>query len=253
MSVTYTDLLSEVSAFLGYGSDHTALDGARLAEVDRYVQSGVRQFYYPPAVGDLVGHEWSFLTPTATIDTVAEHKDQDLPNDLVRITGDMFFEDAPMIPALSIVSEGRVMALRQQQHPSARPKCAAVVHKPSDGSNTQKLQIKWWPTPDKVYGISYVYEAYSGPLTTAKPHPLGGQKHAELIIESCLSVAEQRANDERGAHWERFSALLIAGVIQDQKVGARYFGDMGNPTEIHSLPRRAHQQSYPVSYKGDTW
>jgi len=254
LSINLDDLLLEVAAFLGYGSDSTAWTDDQKAEMDRYVQSGVRQFYYPPAVGNISsGREWSFLMPRASLTTTIDQDSDDLPATLSRVNGDMYFSEGPHLRSVPLIGQGRLLALRQKNADKARPKCAAVAHKGSTGSDGQRLEILWWPTPDAEYELDYQYEAYAGKLTEANPYPLGGMKYAELIIESCLSVAEQRANDERGAHYERFIELLAASVEQDRKVGAQYFGFMGQPEDKGPFPRRALGHTYPVSYKGDTW
>lgn len=249
LSISYADLLIEVGGFLGYGVDSTAWNAAKLAEVDRYIQSGIRNFYYPPA-----GYEWSFLNPSTTIATAVGDDAMDLPDALSRITGNLHFAAALNCTPVTLVSEGQMMALKARTTTNAKPKCAAIRSKVSDGAGGQRLEIVYWPTPDAIYTLTYRYEAYSGKLTTLKPYPLGGMKHSELIIESCLAVAEQRGNDERGAHTERFAEMLAAGIEIDKKMGARFFGMMGENCETSdSLSRRNFGTTYPVTYKGETW
>ncbi len=254
LSITYQDLLTEVGRFLGYGHDQFKWTPSQQDEVDRYVQAGVRQFYYPPAVQGLEpGHEWSFLNPTAEITTEEGEGSQDLPDDFSRILGNLHYDAEIHAVPVVIVSQGRIMALLQQNKDRSRPRCAAVRSKDSNGSDGQRQEIVWWPIPAAALTLSYRYEAYSGKLTETKPYPLGGMKHSGLIIESCLAIAEQYANDERGAHSERFTAQLVASVAQDRKTGARYFGAMGETIEVGIAPRRPVGSSYPISYKGEEW
>ena len=66
LQVSYSDLCDTVSRFLGYDPDN--LTDAQEDEVDAYVQSGVRNFYFPPTVnGAEVGYEWSFMRPATTL------------------------------------------------------------------------------------------------------------------------------------------------------------------------------------------
>ena len=44
LSISYADLMIEVGVFLGYKSDTSDWSTDQLAEVDRYIQAGVRQF-----------------------------------------------------------------------------------------------------------------------------------------------------------------------------------------------------------------
>jgi hypothetical protein len=146
-----------------------------------------------------------------------------------------------------------MMAMRQNNSTAGRPQFAAVHYKESDGSTGHRLEILLHPTPDAAYTLNYRYEAFASKLTALAPYPLGGMKFSEVIIESCLSVAEQRANGERGVHWESFGRLLVSAVAQDQKSGAKCFGQIGDPGDGAPASRRDFGSNYPITYKGDTW
>jgi len=75
---------------------------------------------------------------------------------------------------------------------------------------------------------------------------------AELFIESCLAVAEQRLNDEIGVHTQTYQALLLDAVQRDKKHSPTYFGYMGH-TE-YQVERRLHGDVSPYSiiYKGQS-
>jgi len=254
LSISYTDLQKEVGHFLGYKGESATWGADKVAEVDRYIQSGVRRFYYPPAMeGVEAGYEWSFMRPTATIETVAAGEAQDLPDDFGRIIGDLFCTPDVSRNSIVVVGEGRMLSLWQRGDPAGLPRYAAVRHKESDGATGQRLQVMWWPVPSDAFTITYRYESYAGKLTTAKPYPLGGMRHSELILESCLAVAEQRANDELGLHGERFGALLAAGIAQDRRNGPRHYGHLGKGTVPALSSDRFGVSTYPVTYKGETW
>jgi hypothetical protein len=257
LSIRYDDLQVEVGRFLGYAADPDTWSDGQVAEVDRYIQAGIRQFYYPPKVeGVEEGYEWSFLKPVTTIDTVDGDGEQDLPDDFGRIIGDLHFEASVHARSITVVSEHRILALLQQNDDENRPRHAAVRFKSSDGSAGQRQEIVWWPIPDTAYTLTYRYEAFAGKLVkTTNPYPLGGMKHAEVITESCLAIAEQRANDEKGIHWDAFMRLLATAIAQDRKNGARYFGAMsqGETVESDARCRRLHGSSYNITYKGETW
>lgn len=263
LSIAYADLLVEVGDFLGYGKVRDNFSEVQEKEIDRYVQAGIRQFYYPPAVeGVEAGYDWSFLNPTNTLATTADDAAQDLPDDCGRVIGDFFYAPDVYNRSIPLVSESRILALLQDSTDTGKPRYVAVRIK-GDGVDDdeerepaavgQRLEAVWWPIPDDAYTLTYRYEAFSGKLTDALKTPLGGMVHSELITESCLSVAEIRANDERGIHWESFSRLLKAGVAKDRKQGARFFGQMGEPGD-NVISRHCNQGSnYEITYHGDTW
>ena len=90
MAVSYSELVRIVARFLGFTS---ALTSGQLEIVDAVIQSGVRQFYFPPAVNGVESaYEWSFMRPLGQLPTVASTRTYDLPNAFGRISGDFFFD-----------------------------------------------------------------------------------------------------------------------------------------------------------------
>lgn len=243
LSLSFTDIHLEVASFLG-SSDN----------VDRYINAGLRQFYYPPAIDGLEpGYEWSFLKPTATISTAASDAAQDLPDGFSRLLGDFHFIPTVHHRPIIQVSEHRLQLMLQTDLSESRPRICAIRHKNSNLSSGQRQEVAWWPIPDAAYVLTYRYEAFSEKLVDgSEVYPLGGMKHSETIVESCLAIAEQRANDERGIHWEAFVRAIINSAEIDRRGGARYFGPMGGGGE-DVLPRHGSASSYDVTYKAVTW
>lgn len=251
LSLAYDDLRQEVAAFLGYGSTLTALSANQAAEVDRYVQAGYRRFLYPSGVqGVEDGYPWSFLSPTATLATVADVGTQDLPDQLGRVLGQFHFPQSDYRVPVVQVSEDRYQALNSSSESTGSPRVARVRHKAKQDATGQRLEVSWWPIPDAAYSLTYQYEAYTGKLNAANKYPLGGMRNAELVLQSCLAVAERRANDERGLHTEDFERLLRAAVAQDRRLGAQTFGHMGSFERTSALPRHGEGDSHTITYNG---
>jgi len=251
LSISYSDLLIQVGVFLGYNPEHSNRSSEEQAEVDRYIQAGVKQFYYPPAVqGVEAGYSWSFLSPTTSIITVADDAAQDLPDDMGRVMGDFYFDDQEHRPSVIQVSEGRIQSCMQRSDDTGAPTFATVRHKDQVAGEGQKMEVVWYPVPDGVYTFHYQYEAFGGKLSEANPYPLGGMRHSELVLESCLSVAEQRSNDEIGNHTAAFRSMLASSVAFDRKQGAKSYGRMGQPQDISVARERGNGY---VTYKGNTW
>lgn len=255
LSLSYEDLLKEVGGFLGYGVDGFGLDPDRLNEVDRYVQSGVRQFYYPPAMqGVEAGYAWSFMKPSATIVAADSTETSDLPDDFGNMAGIAFYyPQSTMRVPIAITSIGGMQALKSRSEEEGTPTFACIRYKESDGTNGHRSEVVWWKTPDTDYTLSYTYEAYTGKLTEDRPYPLGGMRYSEVIVESCLAIAEQRANDEKGLHTDLFNRLLASAVEMDRRYSAKYYGQMGSPDTVHPKTRRNFGETYPITYKGETW
>lgn len=227
MHVSYSELCEVVARYLGYQPE--ALTDDQQTEVDSYVQAGIRNFYFPQAINNVeAGYEWSFMRPVATITTLPNVSIVPLPADLARVIGDLHFDASEhYAPSVIQVSEHRLYSLVQARPFSGRPKCFATRFKRLYGAHGQVQELLLWPAPILAYTFTYRYEAYNGKLSAANPAPLGGARYSELITESCLAIAEQRANDEHGLHSERFVALLVAGIEMDRRNSARYYGQMG--------------------------
>jgi hypothetical protein len=252
LSLKYSDLLLAVARFLGYPGDSSQWSSDQVTEVDGYVQSGVRQFYFPPAIeGVAPEFEWSFMKPTTSLDTAIGDQAQDLPDLCGRVLGDFTFEPELHARPVIAVSEHRIQAMNGHTDVQGIPQVFAVRSK-NDTTKTsgQRLEVVWFPIPDKVYTLRYRYESYSGKLTEALPYPLGGMRHSETILESCLAIAEQRANDERGLHWDRFVSLLVSSMQMDRKLGARYFGQMGSPELGDRSTGQLARLDGAITYKG---
>jgi hypothetical protein len=254
LSVSFDDLKAAIGHYLGYGGadDWTADQDA---EIETYVQAGVRQFYYPPAVeGVEAGYTWSFLAPKTTIATTADQGEDDAPDDFGRLLGPMHHEPDVYAGPVQILSRPQIRRLksRSDTDDTGTPIYVAVREKASDGSTGQRKELVWWPVPDDAYTITYQYEAYQGILDDDYPYPLGGMKHSDLVVTSCLAVAEQRANDERGIHWEAFIRQLASSIAQDRKGGAQYFGPMCGP-DSSPLPAARELRQGDVTYNSETW
>jgi hypothetical protein len=252
LSVKLDTLKAAVGFYLGYGGVSKWTDD-QLAEIQLYVKAGVRQFYYPPAIeGVEAGYTWSFLTPKATLDTTASQEQDDAPDDFGRLLGPMHHDPAEYAQPIVIVSRPQLRALKSSSDETGTPRYVAVRDKTSDGEDGQRKELVWWPVPDAVYTITYQYEAYQGDLDDAHQYPLGGMKHSDLVMASCLAVAELRANDEHGIHRDAFVQQLASAVAQDRKAGAQYFGPMSGPDPSH-LPSARQLRQGDVTYNGNTW
>ena len=223
LAVSYTDLMKAVARFLGY--DYDNLTAAQTEECDFCVQSGVRNFYRPAA---LASHEWAFLKLDGAVQTAEGTEDYLLPDGMGNIAGQLAFDPAERRRSVVVIPFGEIEMLRRRPATGA-PLFAAVVSTNLMGGNGQRKRLCLYPTPDKAYTLSFRADADQGKLdATTRPYPLGGYAYAELVLESCLSIAEQRVNDEAGLHTQNFNALLESAVTRDFRQWAQNFGFMGD-------------------------
>jgi hypothetical protein len=251
LMVSYSELVRHVARFLGYSEN---LSESQVQIVDVIIQSGVRQFYHPPAVNGVEGgYEWSFMRPHVSMSLEAGKSTYTLPDGFGRLAGDFYFS-TPAIGRQSIVltSEYRINALAQQDDSPGVPRLASIRYKENMGQHGQAQEVTFYPTPVREFEIHFSFTAYTGRLSINSQYPLGGPQHSELVIESCLAIAEQRENDERGVHTERFENLLASAVADDKRKGAMSFGQMGSSEWGGVSVERQHRNGN-VTYKGLTW
>lgn len=228
LAVSYDDLFKTVSDFLGYGTG--TLDEARTAEVDSCIQAGVRQFYWPPATEMTDGsHDWSFLKVQGSIQLTQGVSTYNLPDGFGRIFGHLRYSPDAHRPSIPVIPIG-------QLHPcgeSRWPRFAAVTWRSAIGAKGQLKQIHFDCAPADSALLFFSADADTGPLSSdMRPYPLGGAMHSELVVESCLAIAEQRRNDEQGVHTQNFARLLAAAISRDRREGPQNYGLMRHPSDI---------------------
>lgn len=231
LSITRTSLQQEVGLFLGYGT--SSWDADQTTAIGLCIDSGLRNFYYPPPImGERSSHTWSFLTPTKNLQLVASVADYDLPDDFGGLRGDVYFvgEDTSLCPMER--ANMQYILLRRQNDAddyTAQPVKCAMDTIATTGERPTRYTLAVWPTPDQEYRIRFSYLSNPMQLTSDAPYPLGGQPHAETLIESCLASAEAKFYQSQSVHKQLFIERLTASVMHDRKAtGARTFGYNGD-------------------------
>lgn len=258
LSLALTDLRKEVGWY--WLGERTAANWSadELTQIDDIINSGLRQFYHPPPGGIVpIGHKWSFMEPTTTLSTVAGTDDYTLSANFGGMIGSMTYaaSDNRWV-AVERIGESQLRLLRQRENGTAQssPVKMAVRAKSSDGSNGQRFELMLWPNPDKVYTLSYRYHALPSKLTVADPYPLGGEAHAETIMESCLAIAEERQENNAGIHTAKFMQRLQASIAYDRMVNtpdyAGYNGDGSDTAALSEQEYRILNSDNVVRYNG---
>lgn len=228
LAVSYLDLQKVVAKFLGYDYDNL-LDSQR-DEIDSYIQSGVRNFYYPPKMeGVDESFEWSFIRQRGAVVTEAGVDTYPLPEGFGRVAGQLEYEGIRK-NTVPVIPYGDVYHMLQSNGSRVgAPRFAAVVHEQAFTTRGQSKRLVLFPRPDAAYTLRFTCDSDTGKLDPElRPFPLGGPMFSELVIESCLSVAEQRANDETGIHTENFNKLLVSMISRDRRFSAQEFGAVGD-------------------------
>jgi hypothetical protein len=232
--LTMDDLKAGIADHLGYTRDSSAWTARHTEQIEASLNEGLRQAYFPPIVpGMAYPHRWTFMTPTMTLNTVADKTEYDLPENLFMIDGDVVIETSSPIPATSLVkmvSPEKLLMLRQQIEYSSSPAFCATRSKLDPGFSSPRQELMIYPTPDDEYPLVFKYSLTPEALSADAPYPLGGTQHSSMILASCRAAADALYNDNpRGGTWEEFMTKLTVSIAIDMRVGSPVFlGRNGN-------------------------
>lgn len=195
------------------------------------MEQGLRSFYDPIQVNQsLDAWEWSFLRPTEKIYTVADQMWLDLPAGYAMMNGPLQYPPSASVigPIIQIVTENIIHEHNQPGTFDGNPRLAAVRVKNPDAGGT-RFELIFWPTPDDEYELILRYKANPDLLRSDDDVPLGGQQHAQTIIEACMAAAEISRGAE-GIHAKLFAERLAASVRRDQQNSAPQTLGVGRDT-----------------------
>ena len=212
---------------LGWTRDSGKWDGDEVERLDEAINAGYQQFIYPePIEGEVVAHQWSFLKPTGTFDTVADTYLYDMPSTFGAMVGDLVYdEDEDESRIIRHTNPGMIDKNRACNDSTGRPYQFALRPKSVSMAASQVTEVMLYPTPDAAYGIIYHYDAKVETLSEDTPYMLGGQAHFETILQSCLAVAAARYKDDPlGKDYQLYLRRLRASVEADRRMSPKTLG-----------------------------
>ncbi len=103
------------------------------------------------------------------------------------------------------------------QTPTSTPKYCALRAKRSDGQQSQRWELLLYPIPSDTVSLTFRYEVTPPELSPNNPYPLGGKPFADLILQSCLAIVEERKTGNSGPMRARFMERLAAAIEIDKR------------------------------------
>ena len=149
--------------------------------------------------------------------TISSQRDYDLPDNFGAIHGKITYSSTNNYSSIPIIGEGQIRDLRRGATITSFPTHCAIRPKTTDGTNGQRFEIMFYPAPDASYVLSYAYTPLTDVLDATYKYPYGGEIHGETILCSCLAVAEQRLEDQKGVKWQDFMDKLQTSIDLDRK------------------------------------
>lgn len=221
---------TKIGLFLGYGRGALYGDpqwtSLQLYDINDALESAQRRVYYPAVqMGQQsVTYVWSFLRPVATLQFLQGVNTLPLPDDYNGTIGTISIGSPSTASTVNwwpieTTGVGRVDAA-YGSNPSQVGRPQLIAESPIKGTGPatgQRFQFNVFPSPDQNYQIKFQYQVMPDAINAANPFPYGGAVHAELFLESCLAVAEERKDDSPGTHAAAFAARLLAAISQDKQ------------------------------------
>lgn len=234
LNVTKAYLKRLVGREFGFGAASDIWSQSQTAQVDEALRTGLRMFYSPPILpGERNGHEWSFLVGLGHIDLVASQTEYDLPEDFARLHDNLTYEPdtTGYYGSIRIVGEHQIRELLQTSQASYRPTMAAV--RPKETKPT-RWQVLFYPKPEAAYRLDFRYDRNPSLLSDDKALPLGGQPHAQTVVDACLAAVESMQSKSDTARYSRFMERLASSISHDRKACAPHTMGTDYDTFIHS-------------------
>jgi len=155
--ISYYEMIERVSDFLGYG---LAPSGDDLARVRARIEAGYRRFLDPPVLpGEVVPHEWSWLSPLATLEISAGVYRYTLPYDFGGIISDISYApQVSVIERIAVTHEGVIRKYRANNDYSGDPYVAAVRALSHSHTSGQLWELVVYPTPSEARTLYYRYK-----------------------------------------------------------------------------------------------
>jgi hypothetical protein len=231
LTLTYADLYTQVSNFLGLTAPTVAPTGTDLTVCKDIVDRGIRQFLYPIDRKYGTPHRWSFLEQYWSFSTSGDQWKYALPADFSELLTDFSHSESQALRPLMKRSGQQISKMRSITDTSGWPIYYAIVPLKYDIEIGTLYEIWLYPTPSQVYTFSTFYRADPIQLSATTDLVIGGISAIEAILESCLGVAEHQEDNNVTTHHQQKAEELIqklirfdAGKVDTDIVGNLYTG-----------------------------
>lgn len=225
LTVSFSDLYTYVSEFLGLGSSPAGTD---LTKVKKIVQRGYRMYLYPvdATTGEI--HHWSFVKQFYTIPVKSGTWKYLLPNNFSDFIGVPYFADDTTYPPLIKVGPEQIKEIRSMSTTSGFPKNFAIAPFKYDEQVGTRYELWVDPIPDGTYPLSCWYRIDPDAPSDDSDLLVGGVRGAEALIECCLAKAEQEVDDKIGMHTDLAKSGLQELIRTDIKDSSDFLGNLAH-------------------------
>jgi hypothetical protein len=213
-----------VGRFLKFPAHPKSWRHNQRAEVDEYVRTGLREFYAPQIIPIANSrprvHSWSFLQPEYILTLEAGKSTYPMPEDFGSIRGDIRYAPNTGIcyPKIEHTNMNQVRRMLQYSTDAGyAPMMAGIQPVPIEKGEGTRWELVLAPPPPGGEQIIIPYSVDPYDLAEDEALPLGGQPHAQTIIEACLAAAEASRPELGSIHTNKFAVRLQASISYDEQ------------------------------------
>jgi hypothetical protein len=228
--------------------------------VAEVLRTGLRKFYQPQVLpNERDTWQWSFLSPVHLMDIQSGVFAYDLPLDFSMVRGGITYSDGTgiMYPPIRLVSEEQVRQQLQATGNTARPFVAAIRVKNSNENTGTRYEFLLAPIPSEDRQIAIPYAINPEQLGTDQALPMGGQPHAQTVIEACLAASEIHLGSGN-SHQQEFLTCLQASISHDRMLSSPHtlgYNRDNSDSYHHDLPyvERFNRGDSMTTYNGTVY
>lgn len=258
LSLKKADFEAKVGVFLGYGRGANFGDSAWTARqeavISDCVESGLRQFYFPPPIEGANSFDWSFLKPYAFLTLPSGEFEVPLHDDFGGPEGQLTIDSGTGSNPYKIPFQHEAKVKEAQAgspNQTGRPLIVAVAPiKGTTARASQRFKLAVFPTADVTYSLAFAYYLVPDALTGVRPYCYGGAAHTETILESCLAIAEQRLDDAVSVHTMKFKERLAASIAFDRRLKPQRLGYNRDGSDGLDVRGRIHGRGTTFTLNG---
>jgi hypothetical protein len=212
LQLTFSDVYTKISEFLGVGSSPT---GTNLTKVKDLAYRGYRRFLLPKYVRNGRMHVWSFLRQEDTIKTSANEWQYPLPPNFQYFWYAPEYGEDSNYPTPQPVTMRRLMELRSAISSSSYPQYWSLSTMPYDVTVGTRYQLVIHPPANGIHTIHFGYITEPNKPTDDAHYFIGGALMSECILECSLAEAEIQEDDTVGIHNKRADDMLHSCIELD--------------------------------------
>jgi hypothetical protein len=228
LMLTYSDLYTKVSEFLGFGSSPT---GTELTKVKDIVARGYRKFLYPIDLRTGEPYTFSFAKQYMQIPTKSGSWKYPLPSDFGDMIDRPHFEADTGYRELTQVQPQQISEQRAASVSAGFPIYYGLAPFTFEGMVGTFYEMWIDPKPDGIYKLEFWYRKDPLKPENDSEFLMGGVKAMEAQLECCLAAAETQEDDEIGIHSKLAEDALQVLIRTDVKVTSDMLGNLARPKE----------------------